>query len=302
MEDLERIQERLGRIESIQPVLAALGTISLASWRLALRQRKQVQLYSDQLARAASQLPDQVFGHAPIQGPAGGPEPDPSRPIRRTILVLGSERGLCGRFNVAAVGRAELLLSQDLPTGSTVELLALGSRTGHMLGRRGHRPEWTGRLSLTTLPPFELARGLAERWLVRYEEATLDELYLVYNEYSGIGRYEPCVSLLIPPADLISEGGDREGPDPTPIIETDPNSLYRRLVSMLVAARLHEVLIRSAAAEHSTRYQLMDGASQNAERIIDELTLTVQSARQQAITREMQELAAGAGLVGQRLN
>ena len=46
----------------------------------------------------------------------------------------------------------------------------------------------------------------------------------------------------------------------------------------------------------------MDGASQNAERIIDELTLTVQSARQQAITREMQELAAGAGLVGQRLN
>jgi F-type H+-transporting ATPase subunit gamma len=68
----------------------------------------------------------------------------------------------------------------------------------------------------------------------------------------------------------------------------------------LTAARFHEVLIVSAAAEHSTRYQLMDGAAQNAERIIDELTLAIHAARQQAITREMQELAAGAGLIGRR--
>jgi len=300
MEDLERVQDRLDRIGSIQPVLAALRTISLASWRLALRQRDRLQLYSDELARAASQLPAQVSQHARLQRPADGPEPDRARPIRRTVLVLGSERGLCGRFNVAAVERAEVLLSQELPPGSTVELLALGSRTGRMLSRRGHRPHWTGKLSLTSLPPFELALDLTERWLVRYEEATLDELHLVYNDYSGIGQYQPSVALLVPPANLIGKGADREEPDPTPIIETDPNSLYRRLVSMLVAARLHEILIRSAAAEHSTRYQLMDGASQNAERIIDELTLAIHGARQQAITREMQELAAGAGLVGQR--
>ncbi|MDY7039779.1 MAG: F0F1 ATP synthase subunit gamma, partial [Chloroflexota bacterium] len=63
-------------------------------------------------------------------------------------------------------------------------------------------------------------------------------------------------------------------------------------------ARLYTLLLESAAAEHSARFQLLEGATQNAKQIIAELTLAIQAARQQAITREMQELAAGAGLVG----
>ena len=301
MDDLERTQARLDRIESIQPVLAALRTISLAGWRQALRQRQQIQIYSERLTHAAHQLTEDILQRPSFRRSASELEPGRARSIRRMVLVLGSERGLCGRFNLAAVERAELLLAEDLPPGSTVELVALGSRTGRMLSRRGHRPEWTGKLSLTALPPFELATDLARRGLARYQDATLDELHLVYNDYTGIGQYEPRVALVVPPTNPITGRGCREAPDPQVIIETDPRVLYRHLISMLVAARLHEGFIRSAAAEHSTRYQLMDGASQNAGRIIDELTLAVQGARQQAITREMQELAAGAGLVGQRI-
>ncbi len=62
--------------------------------------------------------------------------------------------------------------------------------------------------------------------------------------------------------------------------------------------RLYGLLLDSAAAEHSTRYQLMESATQNAERLISELTRVVQTGRQKEITQEMQELAAGAGLIG----
>jgi F-type H+-transporting ATPase subunit gamma len=82
------------------------------------------------------------------------------------------------------------------------------------------------------------------------------------------------------------------------VVETDPLSLYARAIEQLTAIRFHELLLESAASEHATRYRLMESATQNADRLVDELTMRVQSARRQAITREMQELAVGAGLLG----
>jgi F-type H+-transporting ATPase subunit gamma len=84
------------------------------------------------------------------------------------------------------------------------------------------------------------------------------------------------------------------------IVETDPLSLYARVIKQLTATRLYELLLESATAEHATRYELMGAATQNTDRLIAELTQAIQTARQQAITQEMQELAAGAGMIGPR--
>jgi F-type H+-transporting ATPase subunit gamma len=297
MEDLERVQDRLDRIGAIQPVLSALRTISLASWRLALRQRAEVQRYADHLLRAARSLPANLLQQQPVRPRASRPLADHA-PARIAVLVLGSERGLCGRFNVSAIEQAEEFLALDPPAGAEIEIMALGTRLARMLSRRGHALAWTERLSLTALPPFDLAQDLTRQWLARFERGDLDELRLIYNDYRGVGQYEPRTIRFIPLWMLVDCSNGMEEPDPEPILETDARSLQQRITTSLAAARLHEVLISSAAAEHSTRYQLMDGAAQNAERIIDELTLAVQSARQQAITREMQELAVGAGLIG----
>jgi F-type H+-transporting ATPase subunit gamma len=70
------------------------------------------------------------------------------------------------------------------------------------------------------------------------------------------------------------------------------------VVTLWTTTELYRVLLDSAASEHSARYQLMEGATQNANRLIDELALALQAVRQQAITAEMQELAVGAGLLG----
>jgi F-type H+-transporting ATPase subunit gamma len=73
--------------------------------------------------------------------------------------------------------------------------------------------------------------------------------------------------------------------------------LYARSLELALSAKLYGILLQSAAAEHSVRFQLLDGASQNAERLIDELGLFLQAARQDAITSELQDLAVGAGLL-----
>jgi F-type H+-transporting ATPase subunit gamma len=298
MENLERTQDRLDRIRAIQPVLAALRTISLASWRLALGRGTKIQRYRERLARigdnAASSLPDHMpFSPAPPTNSGDRPALE-----RLAILIVGSERGLCGRYNAAVVERAEEHLAQEAPTDAQIEFMALGSRVATLLERRGHTLAWSRKLSLTSLPPFALAIGLTRSWLSRYELGNLSGASLVCNDYRGIAHYEPRIVQLIPPPRLSEDCRKPDGL--APIIETDAASLHRRLVEQLTAARLYDALIASAAAEHSTRYQLMDGAAQNAERLVNELTLTTHGARQQAITREMQELAAGAGLIGQR--
>lgn len=219
---------------------------------------------------------------------------------RVLVVVVGSERGLCGGFNAAVAGWAGRHLERCAADGVVVELVTLGSRVERLLERGSHPVTQRVPLPVTALPPFALAADFTRTWLLRYEEGTLDGVDLVYNAYRGVGRYEPTVTRLVPPEapPAVTEGDDPLWP-PT-IVETDPLALYARVVEQWTALNFYTLLLDSAMAEHSTRYQLMESATQNAERLIEELTLETQAIRRQAITREMQELAVGAGLVGPR--
>jgi F-type H+-transporting ATPase subunit gamma len=292
MEELERAQDRLDHIRTVEPILGALRTISLGSWQATLKQRTSVQRYGEQLTAILALL----VPHLPA-GRRAGRETD-LPPHRFAALVVGSERGLCGRFNVAVVERAEQYLAKQEAIGRQVELIALGTRVRRILQRRQRPPVWSDALSITGLPPYRLTFDLTRRWLERYEQRELDAVDLIYNAYRGMGQYETTVVRLIPPQ-LPPEGQNSSSePWPPPIVETDPLGLYARVVEQWAAVSLYGLLLDSAAAEHSTRYQLMESATQSAERLIQELTLVIQAARRHAITQEMQELATGAGLVG----
>lgn len=308
MEDLERVETRLDHISTVEPILSALRTISLGSWQAALKRKDSARRYEERLAamlpallphlpagrRAARPpLPLPQGGGKRGDSPMGGDERGGARVV---ALVVGSERGLCGRFNTMVVERAGRYLAEQAAAGAQVELVALGARVDRIFRRRRQPLSWSGALSVTALPPCRLAFDLVRLWQARYEERELDAVDLIYNAYRGTARCEPTVVRLIPPALPTPEAAALLWPPP--IIETDPLSLYTRVIEQLAAVSLYGLLLESAAAEHSTRFQLLEGAAQNAERLIAELTLAIQTARQQAVTREMQELAAGAGLIG----
>jgi len=290
MQDLEQAENRLDNIRIVEPILSALRTISLGSWQAALKRKDGAHRYVERLAATLPALSPHI---PPSSPPMRGKE----RRARTVALMVGSERGLCGRFNAAVVERAERYLAEQEAAGAQVELVVMGTHAARILRRRKGAPAPATTLPITGLPSHRLAFDLTHRWLARHEEGELDAVDLIYNTYHGTGRYEPAVVRLIPPTLPTSETAALPWP---PIIETDPASLYARVVEQWTAVRLYKLLLESAAAEHSARFQLMEAAIQNAERLIDELTLVVQTARQQAITQEMQELAAGAGLLGPR--
>ncbi|HET89269.1 MAG TPA: hypothetical protein ENN99_00800 [Chloroflexi bacterium] len=304
MEDLDRAEERLANIRTVEPILGAMRTISMGSWQAALKQGQRIQQYE---ARLANLLPT-LLPHLPPQGDRSSLPPGRYLPLapltaqergqieRKIVVAIGTERGLVGRFNIIIAEQVKAYLDRE--STAEVELAVLGGRLRRLLQQRGHSMTWLGALSVTALPTFERASELAQHWLAQYEAQELDQVDLLYNAYRGVDRYQPTVVRVIPPLLAATDIGNREvSLWPPPIIETDPLSLYIQVVQQQIALHLYRVMLDSAASEHSKRYQLMEVASQNVERLMDELMLVIQTARQQEITQEMQELAIGAGML-----
>jgi F-type H+-transporting ATPase subunit gamma len=236
-----------------------------------------------------------LLPHLPMPGE---PEEEAADNTRRSVLLaIGSERGLCGQFNRVVARQARRYREERHGPEERVEVWALGTRLVRLLRRYGLPLAWTERLSITGLPPYRLAFDLARRWLVAYEQGELDRVDVLYNDYRGVGRYQSTVARLIPPQITVEAELDVEALWPPPILETDPQGLYVRIVEQLTSVGLYQLFAASAVAEHSTRYQLMEDASQNAERLVGDLTMAVLQARRQAITQEMQELVVGAGML-----
>jgi F-type H+-transporting ATPase subunit gamma len=184
--------------------------------------------------------------------------------------------------------------------GKEVELWGLGTRLNRMLDRRDVGLTYSRPLSTTALPDYTLAHELTMHWLGLYEANELDAVEVVYNQYKGPGIYKQTARRIIP-AGVVAMPKlslkEKRGLWPPPVIESDPVGIYLKVIQQMTTMSFYQALINSAASEHSARFQLMEEATQNSDRLIDEMTELVQMYRRQSITQEMQELAAGAGLV-----
>lgn len=304
--DLKKAESRLANIERVKPILAALRTISLGSWQMARNRRSGLDVYTRRLLDFLPLVLPHVVkqrGGGRLRWFTGRRQAERSAGGRWVTLVIGSERGLCGRYNKAILEHLALYMgasSGQAASGidvqrdrSQVDLVALGSRLVRELSRAGYDLAHSESLSITALPTYDTAWRLAGGWLARYEAYEIDGVDVIYNADQGAATYAPALTHLIPPV-LPQTGGGATAPV---IVETDPVQLYSYLVAQWTSIALYRLLLDAALTEHAARYQLMESATQNADRLIDRLTLTVQSARRQAITTEMQELAVGAGLL-----
>jgi F-type H+-transporting ATPase subunit gamma len=288
MEEMERLRARLDIIRAVEPILSALRTISLATRMSALRSAENAQRYEHELARIVALIGTSARAHSPLLRQ--------HRSVHRKVqlLVIGSERGLCGAFNEALVTYAEQVQRELTADGAEVRLWVLGARLERAFRNKGIEPVWTGHLSLTAVPSFNLAEGLVSRGLHACRNRHIDSVEVVYNAYRGLAPFQTSQIRLLP-AEIPAHAAD--DPALSSIVETDPRQLLRHALQLWLSSRLQGALLDSAAAEHTARFQLMDGAAENAGRLIDELELYLQAARQEAITSEMQDLASGAGLL-----
>jgi len=294
IQDLESIEARLDNIRSIEPILNALRTISAGGWRAALSRLKSAQRYAEYLREAVRTLLPQLSDRPIIAW-----NRPPSSRAAVCVLIIGSNHGLCGEFNEVVIAKAESFICDLRQVGRSVNLLFLGQRIQRHFERRGERPVWSEPLPSLTGPSFQQIHSLVQDVLPNYERGRWGFFYAVYNAYHGASIYSPRVEQIIPPRDMLSLK-ERE-PWPPTIIEGDPARLYSLLMMQWVTVSLYQIALQSAAAEQSARFRLLDGAGQNIERLIEELTQIYHSARQHEITMEMLDILGASGMLGRAI-
>jgi F-type H+-transporting ATPase subunit gamma len=217
---------------------------------------------------------------------------------RVEILVVTSDRGLCGAFNGNIVRKSAEFLRQCEANGLDVALSIVGRKGREYFRRRPWpiRQEWTGifdRLS------FEHAIDIGGDLTQHFIQGTFDELYVVYNEFKSAIQQRVIVEKLFPidPEAAFGEAGspaDMETIGGSYLYEPEESELLAALVPKHFQIQTFRILLESAAAEHGARMAAMDGATRNAGELIMKVTLYYNKTRQAAITKELMDIVGGA--------
>jgi F-type H+-transporting ATPase subunit gamma len=291
MDSSEGASTRLETVRAVEPLVNAMRNISMGSWQRAQDRRTEVQAYRQRLTT----LHQLLLPHLPRWRAAS---PAAERRSDRIVLVLvGSERGLVGQFNRQLVQRLSRIHAEQASAGLRPETWALGARLTRILAQESHDVAWSHPLPGASLPSYDMALRVIRELLADYGADDLLRADVLFQRQASGGAYDPILLRLIPPDIGLDGAIPSADPWPPPIIDSDPLGLYARLAEQISATTLYECLIDSAVSEHAARFHLMEEASQNAARLIEELNWSIQAARREAITREMQDLAVGAGLL-----
>jgi F-type H+-transporting ATPase subunit gamma len=229
----------------------------------------------------------------------------PRENVRRAgILLVTSDRGLCGAYNANAIRTAEQLRARLEGEGKDVRMFVVG-RKGvgyYRFRRRPVEASWTG---FSERPSFDDARLVGETLLAAFvaggddtvdgpgsdRVAGVDELHLVHTQFKSLLTQVPQARLLAP-----MEIEEREATGPLPAYEFEPEAeeLLAALLPKYINSRLYAAFLDSAASESASRRRAMKSATDNADDLIKTLTREMNSARQSAITQEISEIVGGA--------
>ena len=218
------------------------------------------------------------------------------RPVNRVgVVLVTADRGLAGAFNTNVIRRAVRFIRDE--AGHPAELIAVGRKGRDFFSRTNQEieAEFT---ALGDAPSMDSLRPIIDIALQDFTAGRVDAVYLIYTKFVNTLNQQPEVLQILPitaPEDVTAEEQVQDY-----IFEPDPQTVLQALLPRYIETQVYQALLESVASEHSARMVAMRAASDNANDFINELTLTLNKARQAQITREVSEIAAGAAALGGR--
>ncbi|HZN76142.1 MAG TPA: F0F1 ATP synthase subunit gamma [Micromonosporaceae bacterium] len=233
--------------------------------------------------------------------------------VRRAgVVVVTSDRGLCGAYNANAIRTAEQLIARLKDDGKQVALYVVG-RKGVGYYRFRNRPieaSWTG---FSERPTFADARAIGETLVAAFTAGAddletgepgpdgvlgVDELHVVHTQFKSLMTQVPTANFLAP-MQIEEREQDESTVLPAYEFEPDPDALLDALLPKYINTRIYASLIDAAASESAARRRAMKAATDNAEEMIKTLTRQMNSARQADITQEISEIVGGANALAE---
>ncbi|MBH0192042.1 MAG: ATP synthase F1 subunit gamma [Nitrospira sp.] len=288
MPSLQSLRRKISAFKNTQKITKAMKMVAAAKLKRSQDRILAARPYAHKMRGVLSNLSQRVnrTAHPLLQKRQGS---------KVEVLVVTSDRGLCGGFNGNIVRKSAEFVRQCEAEGRTVNLSIVGRKGRDYFRRRTWliRQEWTGVFDKLS---FEHAIDIGGDLTDNFIKGTFDELHVVYNEFKSAIQQRVIVEKLFPVDAAVEFGAAQAAPVSAGAYLYEPGEaeLLNALVPKHFQVQAYRILLESAAAEHGARMAAMDGATRNAGQLIKKTTLYYNKTRQAAITKELMDIVGGA--------
>lgn len=295
MPSLKGLRIRKASVVSTKKITSAMKMIAAAKMRKAQDQVEQSKVYADHMSDMITDLvaKSHTFESPPKLLIGTG------RKERQLVIVMTSDRGLCGGFN-SNLARAVIKKLNDFKLQDyNYDIICVGRRGRDILRAGPHRDAIIETFSAFDKPKFWQANRIANLVIERFEKGEFDVCTMVYNRFISVISQKITEHQLIPysPLKLDGETEHSESEGLHAIYEYDPNEqvVLAQLLPQNLSVQIYRALLENAASEHGARMTAMDSATRNANDMINKLSLQYNRTRQAIVTKELIEIISGAG-------
>lgn len=287
MGNLKEIRVRIASVQSTQKITSAMKLVSAAKLRRAQNAIIGLRPYSNKLNEILSNLSSSLENSAEMPLLK-------TRNIEKVVLVvISSNRGLCGGFNSNIVKEVirvvENRYAQQNQEGN-LQLICLGKKAAEQLSKKYNVISVNEEVIETS--QFTVISDLAEKLMRQYINREVDKVEVIYNRFQNAATQYVQTENYLPVENLTAQQDNATNIDY--IFEPSREELVSELIPKILKLQLYKTLIDSIASEHGARMTSMAKATDNATEILKELKLKYNNARQAAITNELNEIVSGA--------
>jgi F-type H+-transporting ATPase subunit gamma len=287
MPSLKEIKGRIASVKSTQKITSAMKMIASAKLRKAQYQIEQFLPYERRLSNI---LNDFLSGYSEEDFSSVFSE---TREVKRVaVVVLSSNSSLCGAFNSNIIRHLHELIQRYRDLNCEIEIYPVGKKIEEAVRKLTVPVEIKGSYtSLMDKPAFEGAKEIADMLMNDFLAKKIDRVDMLFNHFKNTAIQIPTEELFLP-VDLSKQREAKTVPTDF-LIEPDRKTLLEKLIPRSLRSKIYAVLLDSAAAEHGARVVAMQIATDNADELLDELTIQYNKQRQQAITSELLDIIGG---------
>ena len=287
MPSLKDLKNRIESVKSTRKITKAMQMVAAAKLRRAQEAAEQSRPYTERFNAVMAGLAASVGGSDSAPKLLAGNGSDQTH----LLVVMTSERGLCGGFNSSIAKMARARAQSLIAEGKTVKILTVGKK-GRDQMKRDYADAMVDHVDLTEVKRvgYSDAQSIAMNILSRFDAGEFDVATIFYSQFQSVISQIPTEQQIIPASFDASDDEAGTVYD----YEPDENEILADLLPRGVATALFSALLENGASEQGARMSAMDNATRNAGEMIDKLTIEFNRSRQAVITNELIEIISGA--------
>ena len=274
---MREIRRRIRSVNSIQQITRAMEMVAVSRLKRAEERVRAARPYAEKIQELMESL-------APSLPQIEHPLLAKREPLRIAVVLITSDKGLCGAFNANIIQYANRFIEEH--SDKEIKLFLVGKKGHDFFSRRSYPIEYYLPQVSRDISPQEV-KEISNSFVQGFEEGLHDEVYLFYTQFKTAMNTIPTMAKLLP---IEGPGAESEPGTAEPIFEPSAGEIMNELLPRYIEAQIYKGLVESSASEHGARMVSMKNATDNAEEMIKTLTLSYNKARQASITKEIIEV------------